>query len=121
MILMFSIYVTLIISFLFALFMPLSFLIASKLMRVKKEKNPIKNAPYESAEETIGGSLNIMNGYIGFFSIFLSFELITVILILWAYSSNYFSYTTSLLILFTLVLSMIFSLIAYKLSSGINE
>ncbi|MCL5117586.1 MAG: NADH-quinone oxidoreductase subunit A [Candidatus Marsarchaeota archaeon] len=117
---MISTYIVLVVSFLFAVFMPLSFLAASKLLRPNKAKNPVKNAPYESAEQTVGKSMDVINEYLGFFSIFLAFEIIIIAMVLWAYSSRYFSYGASLLIILSLILSMVFSLIAYKLSSEVH-
>ncbi len=117
---MISTSIVLVVSFLFAVFMPLSFLAASKLLRPNTAKNHVKNAPYESAEQTVGKSMDVINEYIGFFSIFLAFEIIVIAMVLWAYSSKYFSYGASLLIILSLILSMVFSLIAYKLSSEVH-
>ena len=118
---MFSTYLILIISFLFALFLPFSFLLLSKLLRPKSSKNHVKNAPYESGEETIGYSKDIYSEYTGFFPVFLSFEVIIIILIFWASVSNYVSYKNSILLLSISVIAVILSLISYKLASGVNE
>jgi len=117
---MLFIYLILIISFVFALFMPISFLLTSKLLRPNTSRNQTKDAPYESGEEVIGYSRNIDNEYLGVFPIFLSFEVIIIILILWASASNYFSYTNSLMLILISLFSVVFSLIGYKLASGVN-
>ncbi|MCL4381282.1 MAG: NADH-quinone oxidoreductase subunit A [Candidatus Marsarchaeota archaeon] len=117
---MISTYIILVVSFLFALSMPLSFLAVSKLLRPSKDRNPVKNAPYESAEQTVGKSMDTINEYMSFFSIFLAFEIIAIVMVLWAYSSSYFSYGASLLIILSLILSMVFSSIAYRLSSEVH-
>ncbi len=117
---MLFVYLVLIISGIFALFMPVSFLLTSKLLRPNQTKNKTKDAPYESGEEIIGHSRDIDNEYLGFFPIFLSFEIIAIILILWASVSDYFSYTNSLLLILISLFSVIFSLIGYKIASEIS-
>ncbi|MCL4383357.1 MAG: NADH-quinone oxidoreductase subunit A [Candidatus Marsarchaeota archaeon] len=114
-------YLILVIGILFALFMPISFLLTSKLLGPNPKNNKIKGAPYESGEEVIGSAKDIDNEYLGFFSIFLSFEIIVIILLLWASVSNYLQYTSSLLLISISIISMVLSLIGYKIASEINE
>ena len=77
-------YVALLIFIAFAVFMPVSFIFTAKLLGKKRTGNPVKNAPYESGEETVGNSRDIDNEYLPHFMVFLPFEIIIVALILWS-------------------------------------
>ena len=53
---------------------PLLFLLIAKLIGRRSPGNKIKNAPYESAEESLGGSRDVDNEYLPYFMLFLPFE-----------------------------------------------
>ena len=63
-------YVALVLFVVFAIFIPVSFLLTSKLLRKRGTGNPVKNSPYESGEETIGRSKDIDNEYLSYFMLF---------------------------------------------------
>ena len=75
-------YIVILIFAAFALIIPTLFILSSKLLGNKYTGNKVKNAPYESAEATIGSEIDIDNEYLPYFAIFLPFEIITVIIIL---------------------------------------
>lgn len=101
----------------FAIFVPVSFLLTSKMLRKNPKSNPVRNAPYESGEETIGDNRDIDNEYLPFFALFLAFELIGMIIILWSLTTRSLSFNTNILVIGLTVVSMIFALIGYKFTS----
>ncbi|MGA3020894.1 MAG: NADH-quinone oxidoreductase subunit A [Candidatus Micrarchaeales archaeon] len=63
---------------------PLSLLLFSKLVRPRGKGNSVQRLPYESAEETIGENVEIMHEYLHYFSLFLAFEMVAAIIIIWS-------------------------------------
>ncbi len=111
-------YIALLIFIAFAVFIPASFLLTAKLLGRKEQGNPVKNAPYESGEETVGNSKDIDNEYLPHFMIFLPFEVVVAILILWSTITKSISYGSSLAIIMLGVIATALSFIGYKLASG---
>lgn len=68
----------------FSLAIPALFLLASRLLRKNYSSNEVKNAPYESGEETIGKNLAVDNEYFPFIMLFLPFEIIAVLMLLFS-------------------------------------
>ncbi len=108
-------YIALLIFIAFAVFIPVSFVFASKLMSKKRSGNPVKNGPYESGEETIGTSKDIDNEYLPHFMIFLPFEMVIVVLILWSTVTKSINFGTSLAIIMLGVIATVLSLIGYRM------
>ncbi len=102
----------------FAVFLPLSFILTSRLIGRKEHGNPVKNAPYESGEETIGSSRDIDNEYLQYFMLFIPFEIVIAILVLWSTATAQLGYFANLAILSLGVSATIVSLIGYKLSNS---
>lgn len=102
----------------FAVLVPVLFVVTSRLIAKKVPGNAVKNSPYESGEETIGSSRDIDNEYLPYFMIFLPFELILGILILWSTVAKSVSYEISLSVVFLGVFGSILSYIGYKMASG---
>ena len=105
----------------FAILIPLSFLLTAKLLGRKSTGNPVKNSPFESGEESIGTSKDIGNEYLPMFMLFLPFELIVAILIIWSITYNSLSYDSNLAILALLVVSTIVALVGYVMSGVSDE
>jgi len=108
-------YIALLLFIAFAVFVPVSFVLTTKLLGKKEEGNPVKNAPYESGEETIGDSRDVDNEYLPNFMIFLPFEMIIVILILWSTVTKTINFNTNIAIIMLGVLATVLSFIGYKL------
>jgi NADH:ubiquinone oxidoreductase subunit 3 (subunit A) len=54
--------------------------------------NAVKNAPWESGEASVGRARDVENEYLPFFSLFLPFEVVAGILLVWsivAYGAGY--------------------------------
>jgi NADH:ubiquinone oxidoreductase subunit 3 (subunit A) len=111
-------YIALLIFSAFAVFVPLSFVLTAKLLGRKPESNPIKNAPYESAEETVGSSKDIDNEYLPYFMIFLPFEIVLVVLISWSTVTKSLNFTSNIAIIMLGVVSTILSFVGYKMARG---
>jgi len=108
------------IAFLFFAFVgisiPFSMIVISKLLRSRIPSNPVKASPYESAEKPIGSSRDIDNEYMPYFMLFLPFEIVLVILILWSIVASSLDFKLSLSIILITVVSVVFSIIGYKIA-----
>lgn len=113
-------YVSLLFFIAFAVFVPLSFLLTSRLLRRRSVSNPVKNAPYESAEASIGSSRDIDNEYLGFFALFLPFELVAILVVLWAIAAKDLELSTNIYIVGLPVLAMALAAVGYKLNGEIH-
>ncbi|EQD49860.1 NADH-ubiquinone/plastoquinone oxidoreductase chain 3 [mine drainage metagenome] len=117
---MFYTYIALIFFIAFALFIPAAFLLTAKLLGHREPGNKAKNAPYESGELPIGSSRDIDNEYLPYFTAFLPFEIVAVVLLVWSVASPSLGYTTNLLYIMLPIFSLIFVFISYKLIRGRN-
>lgn len=102
----------------FAVFIPSSFVLTAKLLGRREEGNKVKNMPYESGEETTGASRDVDNEYLPYFMIFLPFEVVLVIIILWSTVSKDMSYWSSIAIITLGIIATALSFIGYRLASG---
>jgi NADH:ubiquinone oxidoreductase subunit 3 (subunit A) len=108
-------YIALAFFVLFSIAIPAALLFAAKLVHHNEPENPVKNAPYESGEVTMGTNIDVYNEYLPYFMIFIPFEIVVVIILLWAYVSRLLSYDASLYILGIGVASMVLALLGYRL------
>ncbi len=113
-------YVALLIFIAFAVFIPTSFVLTAKMLGRKKSPNPVKNAPYESGEETVGAARDVDNEYMPYFMLFLPFEIIVAMLLLWSFASHAMGYTASMEILGLGVISTATAFAGYKLIGAGN-
>ena len=113
-------YIALTVFVLFGLIMAAAFLGTSKLLRKSIPGNPVKNAPYESGEKSIGSNRDIDNEYLPYFALFLPFEIIAIYALFWAPVARTTSYSASVGSLTALVLSAALAIIGYKIISGKN-
>ena len=110
-------YIVLILFGFFAVLIPSLFLLSSKLLRKNYSNNNVKDSPYESGEETIGSNRDIDNEYLPFFTIFIPFEIISVLILLWASVSYGMSYDLNLYYILLLSISTIAAIFGYKFIS----
>ena len=101
--------------------MPFSMLITAKLLRRSFGTNPTKNAPYESAEATIGESRDIINEYLPYFIIFLPFEVITIVLIFWSPVARQLSSADDISMVMLVVMALLFAVAGYQMIRGKHE
>lgn len=113
-------YIALVFFIIFGLFIPAAFLLTAKMLGQRVPGNPVKNAPWESSEESIGSSRDVENEYLPYFMLFLPFELVIIVLILWSTIAGEFSMNLSLAIIGLGVIASALSIIGYKFASGSN-
>ncbi|MGC8648833.1 MAG: NADH-quinone oxidoreductase subunit A [Candidatus Micrarchaeia archaeon] len=114
-------YIALFLFFLFALLVPILFLLFSMLIREKSRANKIKNAPYESAEESIGSARDIENEYLPYFTIFLPFELIIIFLFIWAPNLKLIDQSNNIILIGLLIVAMFLSAVIYKIITRVKQ
>ena len=68
----------------FSIFTPISLIITSRTLRRNTKRNIVKDSSYESAEESVGSRISIMNEYLHYFSMFIAFEIIAAMVLVWA-------------------------------------
>lgn len=114
-------YIALLFFSVFAVLIPLAYLLGTKLLGRKVPGNAVKNAPFESAEATIGSSRDVDNEYLPMFVLFLPFELVIIILIFWALGYSTVPYSTSVAVIVLALFSMVAALLGYHIASGKND
>lgn len=77
-------YIAILLFVLFSLFLPVSLILTSKMLRGRSRQDPVGSAPYESAETSSGSRLSIMNEYMHYFPMFIFMEVIGAVLIIWS-------------------------------------
>lgn len=113
-------YLAILVFALFAVFIPVSFLLTSKMLRPSSMRNDVKNAPYESAEKTIGSGRDIDNEYLPFFALFLPFEIISIVLLLWSIAARNMALPSNILVMGMAAVSTLAAVIGYKLIGDKN-
>ncbi len=109
-------YIALFIFILFSASVPISFLVTSWFLRPHPPKNPVKGTSYESAEAPIGRTKDIVNEYIPFFTIFLPFEIISMMTILWAIASRQLPALIDVAAIGLPLFGMAFAWLGYKMA-----
>ena len=79
-----------------------------------------KNAPYESGEATTGESRDVDNEYMPHFMLFLPFEIVIAILILWSIAPKGLGYYTNVAILMIGFVATVLSFFGYKIGKWLN-
>lgn len=77
-------YLQLLVFAIMALLIPAALLLVSRMMRRSGSGNRVMGKPYESAEETVGERVGMMREYLHYLVMFLAFEIIAVIVIMWS-------------------------------------
>ncbi|MGC8629017.1 MAG: NADH-quinone oxidoreductase subunit A [Candidatus Micrarchaeia archaeon] len=102
-------YLEVAIFFAVSVFVPAAMLLFSWLVRPKTGRNEVQEKNYESAEEPVGTETAVMAEYSPYFVVFLMFELLSLVVLLWAIDirsmSKYSGYFIFLLPVFSIFLS----------------
>ncbi|MGC8496114.1 MAG: NADH-quinone oxidoreductase subunit A [Candidatus Micrarchaeia archaeon] len=114
-------YIAIIFFALFSIAIPLLLMLVSKLIRYNAPNNAVKSAPYESGELSIGQNIDVYNEYMPYFMLFLPFEVVVVVLLLWAYVARLVSYDTSIYILALAIFAMLMAIAGYKIIGARND
>ncbi|MEM3791235.1 MAG: NADH-quinone oxidoreductase subunit A [Candidatus Micrarchaeaceae archaeon] len=94
-----------------SILIPILMLVAYKLLGYEETSNLIKNDNYESAEKSEGGRFSIMSEYLHYFPMFIMYEIVVAIAIIWAFSSS-----KSVFIIYLLLLSFAYEIAIMLLS-----
>ena len=109
-------YLAVVIFILISLFMPASMLLTSVLLRYTGSSNPVKRSNFESAEASFGARLSIMREYLHYFSMFLGYEIVAVMVVLWVFVAkglpNLYSYMILGLAVFAFALELFVMFVA---------
>jgi NADH:ubiquinone oxidoreductase subunit 3 (subunit A) len=108
-------YVALLLFIAFAVFVPVSFLLTAKLLGRKESGNPVKNAPYESGEKTVGDSRDVDNEYLPYFMLFLPFEIVIAILVLWSTTARQMSLSANIMLIGLGLFATVASFVGYRM------
>jgi len=104
-------YVQIVVFAFLAAFLPLSMLAFSKLIRPREGGNEVQKLSYESAEESIGQRVDIMREYLHYFPLFLAFEVIGIVVIIWSTFPRQAVASSGVYVISLLVFGLVFELI----------
>ena len=93
---------------LFAIFTPISLILTSKALRRLTTRNKVRDQAYESGEESTGTRIAIMHEYLHYFTMFISFEILAAVVLVWAPVSKSVGFTPSIAVLGLLVVGVVF-------------
>ncbi len=113
-------YVSLLFFAAFGMFIPASLILTSRMIRKKSRPSRVKDAPYESGEKTIGHSRDIDSEYFPFFMVFLPFEIITILVLLWSVVSGIMPHAEGAEMLGIVVVATAFAMLGYKMIGDNN-
>ena len=83
----------------FSIFMPASIILTSIVLRGITKSNAVKNSAYESAEQSRGTRISIMNEYIHYFPMFISLEIVAAMILIWLLTARSIPFISSVFIL----------------------
>jgi NADH:ubiquinone oxidoreductase subunit 3 (subunit A) len=109
-------YIAIIIFMALSLFMPFSMILTSMMIRRRSVRGSVEHSNYESAEDSTGARISIMNEYFHYFSMFLAYEIIVAIVLIWAASSGVMAREAGAVVLSLAVFGFVMELFVSKLA-----
>ncbi|MGC8587166.1 MAG: NADH-quinone oxidoreductase subunit A [Candidatus Micrarchaeia archaeon] len=103
-----------------AIALPFLIILIAKLIGEPEERNPVKNSNYESAEASIGEKSSLAMEYMHYFPLFLGFELIAAIVIVWVAVARSISFNYDMFVLLLAVLSAVFVMFGMALAHKVD-
>ncbi|MDE1854995.1 MAG: NADH-quinone oxidoreductase subunit A [Candidatus Micrarchaeota archaeon] len=100
-------YLQILIFAIIAVLVPLSALLFNKMVRPRSDNNDVKTLPYESAEESVGQRVEIMQEYMHYFVAFLAFEIIGVVVLIWSTFTRAAQASSGLYVVLLLVFGLV--------------
>ncbi len=101
----------------FSFLFPISLLVFSKLIRIRKPQNEVSTLNFESAEESTGNRLTIMKEYFHYFSAFLAFEVIAAVILVWVVTARELSMEVNIAIIAFAVSGSVLELFSIALAT----
>ncbi len=118
---MVSAYIAIIIFIALAILEPLLMLLSSKLIRRRSRETRVKKGNYESAEESTGARTSVMGEYLYYFPMFLVFEILIAIMLVWVISAKAVGSTANYAILGLFVAGFIFEMLVIIMAKHARE
>ncbi len=103
-----------------ALFIPVSMLMFSRLVRPQGDENEVQKIPYESAEVPFGKKMEVMHEYLHYFVAFLAFEIISVIVIIWSTFQKAALSASSAYVFYLLIFGLVFEVFLLAISKKVE-
>ncbi len=108
-----------------SLIIPSSLVLSSIFLGRKREGNEVKEKNFESAEVSLGSKTSIMKEYFHYFTGFLAFEILTGLILAWAYVLRATTYLGSIYFIILIIMAMVFEvfimLFSLKRFSSLDE
>lgn len=98
-----------------ALLVPALMLAFSKLVRPASDGNDVETQNYESGEEGVGQRITMMGEYVHYFVIFLAFEILGAVVILWSTFARQLGFAGNLRIELLLVFGFVMAMFVLAL------
>lgn len=92
-------YIAIVVFAVIAIAEPAIIFLSSILIRRDAPSNAVLNNNYESAERSYGRRTSVMNEYLHYFPMFLSYEIIVAIMLIWVVTTKNMSLFTNVAIL----------------------
>jgi NADH:ubiquinone oxidoreductase subunit 3 (subunit A) len=118
---MVSAYVAIIIFITLAILEPLLMLLSSKLIRRRSRETRVKKGNYESAEESAGTRTSVMGEYLYYFPMFLVFEVLIAIMLVWVISAKAVGSIANYAVLGLFVTGFIFEMLVIIMAKHARE
>ena len=118
---MVSAYVAIIIFAVMALLEPLLVLLSSILVRRRPRPTPVKRNNYESAEESRGSRTTVMGEYLYYFPMFLAFEIITAVMLVWVTAAKGSTTPVNYALLGIFIFGFVFEIFIIGLAKSARE
>jgi NADH:ubiquinone oxidoreductase subunit 3 (subunit A) len=109
-------YLELLIFAVVAMLVPALMLAFSKLVRPASDGNDVETGPYESAEGSVGRNSTVMGEYAQYFVLFLAFEVIGAVAILWSTFARQLGFAGNLRIELLLAFGFLMAMFVLALS-----
>lgn len=98
-----------------AVLLPISLILFSKSIRKRVAKNSVKGSSYESAEASHGSHRDAEIEFLPFAMLFLPFEIVGIIILLWAQSAKQNSLPANIEMVGFLIMATLLAMVCLKL------
>ncbi len=118
---MVSAYIAIVIFAVMALLEPLLMLLTSIMIRRGAMPSRVKKSNYESAEESRGSRTTVMSEYLYYFPMFLAFEIITAVMLIWVTVARASAPLVNYAILGLFIFGFVFEVFVIALAKSARE
>ncbi len=111
-------YLAIVVFAIIAIAEPVGMLLSSIMIRRADAANPVLNGNYESAERSTGRRTTVMNEYLHYFPMFLSYEIVIAVMLIWVVGTRSMTLPTNVAILALFIVGFVFQALVILLSRG---